>query len=178
MRNITYYVASSLDGYIDAPGGDISRFVAEGDGVEQYLKDLQLFDTVIMGRNTYEFGYRFGLKPGQPAYAHMKHYIFSTSLKFENPHKQVKVVKPSLDTVRELKHADGGDIYLCGGGQFAGWLLENELIDFLKIKVNPIVLTQGTRLFGESIKPVNLETREAKSFDNGLQLLSYKIRYA
>jgi len=35
-----------------------------------------------MGKNTYEFGYKFGLKPGQRAYPHMTHYIFSNSLKF------------------------------------------------------------------------------------------------
>ena len=63
MRNITYYVATSIDGYIEGPDGDISGFVAQGAGVSQYLADLKEFDTVIMGRNTYEFGYAYGLKP-------------------------------------------------------------------------------------------------------------------
>ncbi len=61
----------SLDGFISGVNGDISGFVGDGNGVAKYLADLADYDTVIMGKNTYEFGYRFGLKPGKPAYPHM-----------------------------------------------------------------------------------------------------------
>ena len=64
MRKIIYYVATSLDGFISGTSGDIDGFVLGGEGVDQYLEDLQAFDTVIMGKNTYEFGYQYGLKPG------------------------------------------------------------------------------------------------------------------
>ena len=84
MRNIVYYVAVSLDGYISGIDGSIEGFVPDGNGVDRYLRDLKDFDTVIMGRNTYEFGYRFGLEPGQAAYPHMEHYIFSENLEFED----------------------------------------------------------------------------------------------
>ncbi|MEQ9300481.1 MAG: hypothetical protein RIF33_18045 [Cyclobacteriaceae bacterium] len=63
MRSITYYVATSLDGYICGPDEDISGFVHKGSGVAEYLTDLKEFDTVIMGRKTYEFGYQYGLDP-------------------------------------------------------------------------------------------------------------------
>ncbi len=76
MKKIVYYVASSLDGYIAGINDDISTFIPDGKGVEKYLSDLQSFKTVIMGLRTYEFGYQFGLQPGQPAYPHMQHYIF------------------------------------------------------------------------------------------------------
>ena len=59
MRKIIYYVAMSLDGFISGVNGDISGFVRDGNGVAKYLADLAEFDTVIMGKNTYEFGYRF-----------------------------------------------------------------------------------------------------------------------
>ncbi|MEJ2066019.1 MAG: hypothetical protein P8X74_22535, partial [Reinekea sp.] len=68
MRKIVYYVASSIDGYISGLNDDVSGFIYEGDGVQKYLNDLGSYDTVIMGKNTYEFGYKHGLKPGQPAY--------------------------------------------------------------------------------------------------------------
>ena len=84
MPKIIYYVASSLDGFIAGPEDDISDFAAGGSGVDQYLSDLQNFKTVIMGRRTYEFGYQYGLKPGQPAYPHMEHFIFSSSLQLAN----------------------------------------------------------------------------------------------
>ena len=124
-KRIIYYVAVSLDGYISGQDGDISQFAQGGAGVEQYLKDLEAFDTVIMGRNTYEFGYQFGLQAGQPAYAHMDHYIFSNNLAFENSHEQVKVLSPDLAAIDQILAQSKTDVYLCGGGFFAGWLLDH-----------------------------------------------------
>lgn len=72
MNKIIYYVATSLDGFIAGMNDDISDFVFDGDGVKKYQSDLQEFDTVIMGRKTYEFGYNYGLEPGQPAYPNMR----------------------------------------------------------------------------------------------------------
>lgn len=178
MRNIIYYVATSLDGFIAGPEDDISGFEQKGEGVDQYLKDLQAFDTVIMGRKTYEFGYQFGLEAGQPAYPHMKHYIFSSTLRFDDPHQQVQVCPPDLEVIRRLKEQKGSDIYLCGGGAFAGWLLEHEMIDLLKIKLNPLVLNQGVKLFGDSKKPCRLQTLEHQKYDDsGLQIITYRIDY-
>lgn len=173
MRKIVYYVATSIDGYIAGPEDDISGFVQQGKGVEKYLQDLQLVDTVIMGRNTYEFGYKWGIQPGQPAYPHMKHYIFSDTLTFEHSHKQVKVCKMDLNIIKELKEESGTDIYLAGGGMFAGWLLDHQLIDILKIKLNPLVLGSGTRLFGSSTKTVIWMMSENKKFDDGLHIITY-----
>lgn len=178
MRKITYYVATSLDGFIAGPGEDISGFVHSGNGVDQYLQDLQSYDTVIMGRKTYEFGYAFGLQPGQPAYPHMQHYIFSDTLKFDKPHERVKVCSLDLEIIRQLKEGEGTDIYLCGGGVFAGWLLDNELIDTLKIKLNPLVLGQGVRLFGDSKKTCRLAVSGHQSYDGGLQIITYRIDYS
>ena len=143
----------------------------------QYLSDLKEFDTVIMGRKTYEFGYRFGIEPGQPAYPHMQHFIFSDSLSFDNPHENVTVCKPDLDFIKRLKKESGTDIYLCGGGKFAGWLLDNKLIDVLKIKLNPLVLGSGVRLFGESEKEYKLELLESKVFEEGLQIMEFGVGY-
>jgi len=176
MRKIIYYVATSVDGYISGPDDDVSRFTANGDGIKQYLADLKEFDTVIMGRKTYEFGYKFGLKPGQLAYPHMKHLIFSGTLKLENCEKGLEVNNLDISIIEELQMEEGSDIYLCGGGEFAGWLLENEKIDILKIKLNPIILGDGVRIFGNSVKPVNLELVHTARYDD-LQIITYKIIY-
>jgi dihydrofolate reductase len=177
MLHIIYYVASSLDGYISGQGGDISRFVQKGKGVDQYLKDLQDFDTVIMGRNTYEFGYDYGLKPGQPAYPHMEHHIFSTTLQLPDRSSQVHIHPPNIEIIRRLKQTKGSDIYLCGGGMFAGWLLDHQLIDKLKIKLNPLILGSGVRIFGDSGKSYRLNLTDSKNFEEGLQILSYDLKY-
>ena len=177
MRPIIYYVATSLDGFIAGPDDNIDGFVPEGSGVERYLADLAGFDTVIMGRRTYEFGYRFGLQPGQPAYPHMAHFIFSRTLRFENPDARVQVVAPTVTLVRALKEEPGTPIYLCGGGELVGWLLDHELIDFLKIKLNPLILGTGISLFGRSEKKVRTELLERASYDHGLEMLNYRLRY-
>jgi dihydrofolate reductase len=175
MRRIVYYVATSLDGFICGLNENISGFVGHGNGVAKYLADLSDFDTVIMGKNTYEFGYKFGLKPGQPAYPHMNHYIFSSSLTFENPHPKVQIRPIEIKQIRKLKEEKGTDIYLCGGGQFAGWLADNEQIDILKIKLNPIVLGDGVRLFGPSRNSLKFDLIDSNKYDNGLQIITYEF---
>jgi len=173
MGKIIYYVASSLDGYIAGKNNDISQFILQGEGVEKYQRDLANFETVIMGRKTYEFGFQYGLEPGQPAYPNMEHHIFSNSLKIENLSESVKIEKPSLDRVSEIQQNAQTDIYLCGGGEFAGWLLDNGFIDQLKLKLNPIVLGSGTKLFGSSTTSESWELINRESFSDGLQILTY-----
>lgn len=177
MRKIVYYVASSLDGFIAGPGDDISDFVQQGAGVTQYLEDLQSFDTVIMGRKTYEFGYQYGLTPGQPAYPHMNHFIFSNSLVIEHLHEKVHIKKIDRNFILKLKQQEGTDIYLCGGGQFAGWLFNEGLIDQLKIKLNPIILGKGISLFSDVKKTYQLALKDNKSFPSGMQIISYDVLY-
>lgn len=166
-------MASSLDGYISVQNGDISKFIPQGAGVEKYQSDLTNFQTVIMGRKTYEFGFQYGLEPGQPAYPNMAHHIFSDSLQLENLDESVKIEPIKLDRIEKIKENAQTDIYLCGGGQFAGWLLENGLIDRLKLKLNPIVLGNGTRLFGTSTAIEHWKLIDEESFPEGLQILTY-----
>jgi dihydrofolate reductase len=179
MKNIVYYVASSVDGYISGINDDVSQFIYEGKAVEKYLKDLKTFQTVIMGRNTYEFGYRFGVKPGDPSpvYAHMKHYIFSDNLKFDHQSEQVEIKKLVPEEIDQIKEGSRTDIYLCGGGRFAGWLLENKKIDVLKIKLNPLIINQGVKLFEGVATPYHLHLEKCEVFDNGMQIMTYSIQY-
>lgn len=178
MQKLVYYVAVSLDGFICGEDSDISGFVSEGSGVVKYMDDLQQYETTIMGKNTYEFGYAYGLQPGQPAYAHMDHYIFSKSLKFEDAHEKVHLVSDyDVDTIYKLKESSRTDIYVCGGGVFAGWLFDHQLIDVLKVKINPLILGKGVRLFGDSTQGCQLELVETESHDGGLQFHTYTIKY-
>lgn len=173
MSKIVYYVASSLDGFISGPNQDISKFAQDSKGVDVYLNDLQDFSTTIMGRKTYEFGYQFGLKPGQLAYPHMEHYVFSSSLQFTDADPKIHVKPLDLTEITKIKEKAETDIYLCGGGDFAGWLLDNDLIDVLKLKLNPIILGEGTKLFGSSKTQKNWSLIESKAYDGGLQIITY-----
>lgn len=176
MAIIIYYVASSIDGFIAGQNDDISDFAMAGKGVDKYLSDLLEFNTVIMGRRTYEFGYQFGLEPGQPAYPHMEHFIYSDSLNIENLAENVHIEKVSIDRVKELKESTQTDIYLCGGGDFAGLLLDNGLIDQLKLKLYPIILGSGIRLFGNSKTKAKWNLKETESFEDGLKILTYDLK--
>ncbi len=179
MRKIVYYIATSIDGYIAGVNDDVSDFVYTGNGVDQFLSDLKSYDTVIMGRATYEFGYQFGIVPGEPSptYSHMKHYIFSNHLSFPNLNPQVEIKKIDIKEIGKIKEGSGTDIYLCGGGRFAGWLLDNRLIDVLKLKVNPVILGDGIRLFGDSNTKYKLQLIDSMSYDNGLQMNTYHVNY-
>ena len=176
MNKVIYYVASSLDGFISGENGDISKFQPNGDAIEKYQADLLDFKTVIMGRKTYEFGFQFGLAPGQPAYPHMEHFIFSETLQLKELAESVHIEKMSLKRIKEIIATSPTDVYLCGGGEFAGWLLDNGLIDQLKLKLNPIVLSEGVRLFGDSKTTLVSTLIEKESFDSGLQFLTYDLR--
>jgi dihydrofolate reductase len=60
---------------------------------------------------------------------------------------------------------------------FAGWLLDHQLIDKLKIKLNPLILGSGVRIFGDSGKSYRLNLTDSKNFEEGLQILSYDLKY-
>ena len=76
MDPISYDIAVSIDQFICGRGGDISHFAREGKVVEDYTASLENYATAIIGRATYEFGYRFGMQPGQNPYPQMKTIIF------------------------------------------------------------------------------------------------------
>lgn len=177
MRKIIYHVAVTLDGFIAQQDGATHGFVESGDHVADYIQQLQDYDTVIMGRRTYEYGYNYGLQPGQPAYPHMNHFIFSKSLAFEAQHEQVKVVAENeVEVINELKETVGSPIYLCGGGEFAGFLLKNGLIDELKLKINPVLFGRGIGLFGGFQPAVAIEHLNTVMYEGGVSVASFKIQ--
>lgn len=176
MRNLVYDVAISVDGFICRADGGIQDFVPDGPHVADYRARLDGYDTVVMGRKTYEFGYQYGLTPGSRAYPHMEHYVFSSSLKFDHEHQLNIVAEGAGAVVRELKERPGSEIYLCGGSVFAGYLLREQLIDRLVLKVNPAVIGEGLPLFSTPA-PARLKSTGTKRYENGVLLAEYDVVY-
>ncbi|WP_437816277.1 dihydrofolate reductase family protein [Sorangium sp. So ce1078] len=177
MRKIVYDVAVTLDGFVSHEDGSVEGFLMEGEHADEYAERLKGYGTVLMGRRTYEWGYPYGLVPGKRAYPHLDNHIFSKTLRFDD-NAEVRVVdRDEVAVVEGLKAADGADIYLCGGGAFAGFLLDHGLIDRLVLKVNPIVFGHGVRLFGGSTRKVELALVGAKPYANGVLLLRYDVKY-
>lgn len=177
MRKLIYHVGTTLDNFICNEDGSIGGFLPEGDHIPDYLESLKNYDAVLMGKSTYEFGYGFGLKPGMAPYPTMKNYVFSQSIQIDSPiDERLTVVRSDAVTfVRDLKNTEGGSIYLCGGGIFASTLLDNNLIDSLIIKLNPVLLGSGVRLFERSTQQVELSLTDTKIYNSGVVLLTYSI---
>lgn len=149
MHPIIYDVAVSIDGYIAGPGGDISRFAFEGPVVEDYTDRMAQYAVAVMGRATYEFGYRFGMEPGQNPYPHMRTVVFSKTLTLP-PDSAVTVLRHgAAQALHDLRSGAGGPVYLCGGGALAGALLSAGLIDLIRLKRAPVLLGGGVRLSGD-----------------------------
>ena len=177
MRKITYDIAISIDGFIAGSDQSVGSFLFEGEHVTDYYERLKAYDAVIMGRSTYEMGYQFGLKPGAKAYPHMQHYIYSKTIPVSS-NDQVTVVREDFKNhMLSLKNQNGGTIYLCGGGQLAGFALENKLLDQVIIKVNPIILGRGIKLFETEFKSYSLLSKDHKIYKNGVVVSTYEIKY-
>ena len=189
MRELKYYVACTVDGFIAREDGSFDFFLMEGehfsdliksypDTIPGHLRDTlgvrgenKLFDVVLMGRRTYEVGLELGVTS---PYSHLKQYLFSHSMK-KSPDEQVELVSgDALAVVRELKKQTGKDIWLCGGGDLATTLFPE--IDELILKVNPILLGSGIPIFSGAVKQTDLHLAESKSYNNGFVLLRYRLK--
>src|SRR5687768_12552033 len=167
MRKLIYYVACTVDRFIARKDGSFDFFLTEGphlaDLVDSFPEMVpghlragigmtranQRFDTVLMGRATYEVGLREGVTSPYP---HLQQYLFSRSIT-ESPSPEVELVsEDALTAVKELKRKPGKAIWLCEGGQLAATLFSE--IDELILKVNPILLGQGIPLFAGDRKSV------------------------
>lgn len=175
MHPVIYDVAVSLDGYISGPDGDISQFAHDGPVVDDYSARLATYRTAIMGRSTYEFGYRFGLEPGQNPYPHMKTIVFSRTLDCPRDSAITVVREFDVGYVEDLKTSSTGPIYLCGGGRFAGSLLAAGVIDMLRLKRAPIILGSGVGLFGRSSTAVELVCTETRQYEAGYIFQEFRI---
>lgn len=177
QRRIIYHIATSVDGFISGMDGNVNGFLLKGDHTDDFFLTLRNYDTVLMGRKTYEFGFMFGLKPGQPAYPNMTHYIFSRSSEFESNDTVILVKDKEVETIKAIKEKPGKDIWLCGGSQLAGLLLKHRLIDRLSIKINPFLLGEGKPLFRPNDRNFDLNLIQSKTYMNGVVLTDYDIIY-
>jgi dihydrofolate reductase len=179
-RLVHYYVATTVDGFIARADGSFDCFPTEGDHLAAYLESLAGFDTVLMGRKTYEVGLRHGVTNPYPS---MKAIVFSRTME-TSPDPNVELVRTDpAERVHTLRDEPGGNIYLCGGAALAGLLLRAGLVDELTVKVNPLVLGEGLPLFSTlatSAGPVGpietrLQLRSQRSFDSGVVFVRYRV---
>jgi dihydrofolate reductase len=189
MRTLTYFIAVTADGFIAREDGSFDFFPMEGDHLSHLVGEYpetipghlhsalgvprgisKHFDTVVMGRHTYEVGVAVGVTSPYPQ---LKQYVVSSTMPASMDPAVELVSRDPADLVRSLKREEGLGIWLCGGASVAGALFDE--IDELILKVNPVVLGTGMPLFRRASQPTPLELTEHRVFENGVAIHRYRV---
>lgn len=178
MHPLIYHVAVTLDGFIARSDGSVPGFPASGSHVDAYQDQLSNYAAIVMGRGTYEAGYKYGMKPGELPYGERPHHIFSATLDVPQSVDLHIERGETLAAIDRIKANSAGPVYLCGGGRLAGYLLTQRRIDLLHLKLAPLVYGAGIRLF-EAFNDISTwKLVNATQFDTGHMLLEYAARDA
>jgi dihydrofolate reductase len=178
----------SLDGVMEDPGGaeDFEHggwtfAINRGEEGDKFKVDeLKAADTQLLGRVTYE-GFakawpsmaddRFGEKMNS-----MPKYVVSTTLADEDADwNNSTVIRDDIPgQIERLKEQVAGDILVAGSAQLAQTLLEQDLVDELRLMVFPVVLGSGKRLFGQTSGKKRLRLANSKVVGDGVAILIYE----
>jgi dihydrofolate reductase len=175
----------SLDGVIEDPGGaeDFKyggwsfEFDRGDEGNDFKLDETMASDALLLGRRTYEgFADAWPSRDGEFAdkFNNMPKYVISSTLK--DPEWTGSTVIDGGDlpgAVAKLRDAHEGDVVVHGSAQLVQALIEQDLVDELRLMVFPVVLGQGKRLFGETSDKKALRLTESKAVGDGVTILVY-----
>ena len=175
----------SLDGVMEAPGGDDDfkhgawtfEFDRGADGNQFKLDETMGCAALLLGRRTYEgFAAAWPQREGEFAdrFNTMPKYVVSSTLSdpgWENSH----VLSGDLaEEIGRLKTSVDGDIVVHGSGQLVRGLIEHDLVDELRLMVFPVILGYGKRLFGETSDKKRLRLAESRTLgEDGVSLQIY-----
>jgi dihydrofolate reductase len=174
----------SLDGVMEDPGGaedfehgGWSFEFSRGDEGDQFKLDETMdSDALLLGRRTYEgFAAAWPSREGEFAdrFNTMPKYVVSSTL--SNPEwTNTTVLGGEVpDEVAKLKEQHDGDVVVHGSAQLAQTLLEDDLVDELRLMVFPVVLGKGKRLFGETSDKKRLQLQSSRTVGDGVLILVY-----
>ena len=190
MRELIIAEFITLDGVIQAPGGDEEDteggFVHGGwtrpywhDAIgEHFFQAMEQADTLLLGRKTWEIhGGAFEPMENDPfgsAMNAIRKYVVSTTLTTTGAWRNSTLISRNVvEEVRKLKQAPGKNILLDGSSVLAHTLIENDLVDEFALHVYPLVLGSGKRLFPAG-KRVNLTLVESAMLPTGVVYQRYR----
>ena len=189
MRTMIATAFVSLDGVVEAPGGEPgyrnSGWTFEGiefDPAAYEIKGREQQDAtaMLLGRVSYEsFSTVWPTMTTEfPAYNAMPKYVVSTTLQDEDlvtNWGEITILR-SLDDVAALKQTEGGPISIHGSATLNRALSDAGLIDRYHLLVFPVLLGAGKRLFSDSDKDKQpLKLVESEAYGNGIQKLIYDV---
>jgi dihydrofolate reductase len=175
----------SLDGVMEDPGGSEDfkyggwsfEFSRGDDGDKFKLDETMGSDALLLGRVTYQgFAEAWPSRDGEFAdkFNDMPKYVVSSTIG-DPEWKNSTVLGGDLrDAVSKVKDAHDGDVVVHGSAQLVQWLLDNDLVDELRLMVFPVVLGAGKTLFGETSDKKALRLVDSQTVGDGVNILVYE----
>lgn len=187
-RKLFLFMMTSLDGYMEGENHDLSWHNVDEEFNTFAVEQMQEADTIVFGRKTYQLMESFWpSKAGRdddPVVAQLmnstRKIVFSKTLDkvVETEHwKNVTLFKKNIaEEIKNLKQEEGKSIVVLGSNNLCVSLLKQQLLDEIRIMVNPVVIGKGTPLFAGIKEKVAFEHTKTKEFTNGNVLLYYQPR--
>lgn len=188
MRKIIVLTFISLDGVMQAPGGpeeDTEGGFKFGGWTVPYFDDFsgkemgeQMKEpfSLLLGRKTFEIfaGYWPQHEKEWPGINSSTKYVVSKTLKKADWENSVTINDNVVDELKKLKEQDGPDMQVHGSSNLNQTLFKNDLVDELWLKIFPVTLGNGKRLFGDGTIPAAFELLESKTSPSGVIFAKYK----
>lgn len=172
MRKLIAYLATSVDGFIARPDGDVTWLdrprPPDDYGMEAFLRSV---DTVVMGRVTWEAGQKLG---GAAVEGKRNIVLSRTMPSYGCPGATVKSVEPAAfaETLRAEK---GKNVWLMGGADVFGSFLAAGALDELIVHVVPVLIGAGVSLLRDTPRQTELTLRSTRRFADGVVRLHYEM---
>jgi dihydrofolate reductase len=174
----------SIDGVMEAPGGgegyehagwsfEIPRS-EEGDRFK--LEETMSAEALLLGRHTYE-GFAGAWPSMEGAFAdkfnNMPKYVVSSTLSDPEWKNSTVLEGDPAGAVRRLKEEIDGNIVVHGSAQLVQMLIEEDLVDELRLMIFPVILGSGKRLLGETGSKKPMRLTDSKTVGEGVDILIY-----
>ena len=188
MRKIIVIEFMTLDGVIQAPGGpeeDTSGGFKYGGWSAPYTdeffgeimgKQMKNPSDLLLGRKTYDIFASYWPQHESiwPGINQATKYVVSNKLTNPTWENTVIIKDNVVEELKKLKSQDGPDLHVWGSGNLTQTLLKNDLVDELWLKIYPLTLGSGKRLFAEGTVPAAFKLRDCKSSPQGIIIANYE----
>jgi dihydrofolate reductase len=175
----------SLDGVIQDPAGDegFSRggwvgLIKDLPGAAELALDEALgSEALLLGRRSYEWmAGRWPSRTGELAdrLNSMPKYVVSSTLADPDWNNSTVLEGDPVNQVAKLRHELDGDIVVVASFQLVRTLMEHDLVDELRLKIYPVVLGAGERLFGETSDKKPMRLVDTQTVDGGVAFVTYE----
>jgi len=171
MSKIRCIVAMSLDGYIVGPNGEADWILMDPD--INFAELWAQFDTLLMGRRTYEAAIA---RLGKASMQRMKTVIVSRAMRSADHPGLTLISDLNRERVQSLRAQSTRDIWLMGGGELFRSMLAMQEVDTVEVSVMPVLLGGGVPLLPPPAQRTSLKLSGHKLYRSGIVSLVYDVQ--